>query len=82
MRLRTRLHELERRQPDGCRVCGTGGAVRFVVREHDPATRGDGAVRYERCPACRQRRVAWFTIAIDRVGSEGGEDAGATDDPA
>lgn len=74
MRLRTRLHQLERRQPEGCRVCGAGGVMRFVVREHDPATQNNEAVRYERCPACGQRRLVWFTIAIDRVVGEGGEE--------
>lgn len=74
MRLHTRLHELERRQPERCRVCGTRGAVRFVVCKHDPTTRDTDATRHERCPACGQRRVVWFTITIDRVGGEGSEE--------
>ncbi len=63
-------------------MCGTGGAVRFVVCEHDPAMRNDDATRHERCPACGRWRLVWFTITIDRVGGEGSEDASATDDPA
>jgi len=72
MRLATRINRLAR--GTGCPVCSTYGA-RFVIRTDGVKLRpGAPTVEYGRCPACGQRVLVWFTIAIDRVAEKSAEE--------